>query len=117
MPTDLIPYFAEPIYTMAANNLSALLNTTIITIRPNEIQWSILTQGILIVSLATVLLYFAISGYYVTYFRKLSLPFNSMDLPFSFYLHAGHWIGLTILIIFIPSLYAIIFFQNKIEAK
>jgi hypothetical protein len=111
MPTESIPYFAEPIYAAAANNLSDLLNTPIITIRTNEIQWSIFTQGILVIALATVLLYFAISGYYVSYFRKLSLPFNSMDLPFSFYLHAGHWIGLTILIIFVPSLYAMIFPQ------
>lgn len=111
MPTDLILYFTEPVYTAAANNLSDLLNTAVITLGPNNIPSSILTQSVLVLALATALFYFAISGYYVSYFRKLSLPFNSMDLPFSFYLHAGHWIALTILIIFMPSLYTIIFPQ------
>lgn len=40
------------------------------------------------IAIFTAVFYMVVSGYYVSYFNRLSLPLYTLDLPFSFYLFA-----------------------------
>lgn len=49
--------------------------------------------------LITASLYIVISAYYASYFYRLSLPFNMLNLPYTFYLNAGYGILIVILLL------------------
>ncbi|OPY55085.1 MAG: hypothetical protein A4E48_00155 [Methanosaeta sp. PtaU1.Bin060] len=51
-----------------------------------------MTEPTIIIALVTSIFYTSISGYYIAYFKRLSIPFYTLDLPFTFYLNAGNGI-------------------------
>jgi hypothetical protein len=42
-----------------------------------------------VLAFGTAIFYIIISEYYVSYFQRLSIPFQTLDLPLTFYLSAG----------------------------
>ena len=57
-----------------------------------KIKFSNLAEPTIFGAITTAFFYILISGYYDSYFKRLSIPFYSLDLPFTFYLYSAHWI-------------------------
>ncbi len=57
----------------------------------SKISLSNLAEPAIIVAIITTFFYIFISGYYDSYFQRLSIPFYILDLPFTFYLYSAHW--------------------------
>jgi hypothetical protein len=57
-----------------------------------KINFSNLAEPTIFGAIITAFFYLLISGYYDSYFQRLSIPFYSLDLPFTFYIYSAHWI-------------------------
>jgi hypothetical protein len=51
-----------------------------------------LTEPTIMIAFVTAMFYVVISGYYISYFKRLSIPFDMLDLSLTFYLNAGNGI-------------------------
>ena len=65
----------------------------------DKINLSRFVEPTSIIALATVVFYFIMSSYNFAYFKELSMPFYSLDLPFTFYLYNGQYVALALLAI------------------
>jgi hypothetical protein len=77
---------------------------------------SVVNQPAYVVVMITAILYMAITSYYVSYFERLSIPFNILNVPFTFYLNAGRNI-LIIIILLIFALTPLILIMTAREYK
>lgn len=67
--------------------------------------------------LLTVLFYIIVSSYYVNYFNRLSIPFNALNLPFTFYLESGYNLLLVIIFFILIVIISLISLSMLAESK
>lgn len=56
----------------------------------DKIRFSNLAEPAIIVVITTAFFYMVVAGYYISYYKRLSISFYSLDLPLTFYLYAGN---------------------------
>jgi hypothetical protein len=86
---------------------------------PHEKLIPILSNPSYLPILLTAIFYIIIAGYYVSFFNRLSLPYYSLNLPLTFYFHAGYYFLFyaSIFAFFIFSIYSGLIFLKSIRAK
>jgi hypothetical protein len=68
-------------------------------INDKKFDFNRLMEPSYIIALGTIFFYLIVSEYYISYFQRLSIPFYTLELPFAFFLYAGHWIAYSFLIL------------------
>jgi len=86
----------------------------------DKTRFSNLAEPAIIVVITTAFFYMVVAGYYISYYKRLSISFYSLDLPLTFYLYAGNNIlnsiyWLIISLFFIRTVYYGITAYKKIE--
>jgi len=78
------------------------------------VLFNIINSPAFIIVVFSMLFYITVASYYINFFNRLSLPFYTLNLPFSFYINAGYSLSG---IIFYVAAFFLVFFIFLIPDK